>query len=293
MATTDGVSRSAMARRTRPGSAPPRSSLLTKMRVGMRRRRRARSSTRVWACTPSTAETTSTAPSSTLSTRSTSAMKSGWPGVSIRLMVVWPTTNDTTAALMVMPRWRSRSRVSVWLLPWSTLPISSMTPAAYSSRSVRVVLPASTWARIPRLTVSTKRSVLACRGGARPGGHERGWHLGLLGAPGSVGATSSTADGRPAGNRIAGASPSPRAPAGPDPAPPGVAVLLELLADHRDEVGVQGPDLGPVALGLLAVDGGVLGAPGGGRGRGRRGRPVALPGGQQRVAHGDHRGAGE
>src|SRR5829696_7154378 len=107
-------------------------------------------------------------------------MKSGWPGVSIRLMVVRPTTNDTTAALMVMPRWRSRSRVSVWVLPWSTLPTSSMTPAANSSRSVRVVLPASTWARIPRFTVSTKRSVLACRGEARPGGHERGWHLDLL-----------------------------------------------------------------------------------------------------------------
>ena len=40
----------------------------------------ARISTRVCACTPSTAETTSTAPSSTPSTRSTSAMKSGWPG---------------------------------------------------------------------------------------------------------------------------------------------------------------------------------------------------------------------
>ena len=109
-------------------------------------------STRVWGCTPSTAETTSTAPSSTPSTRSTSAMKSGWPGVSIRLTVVSPTTNDTTADLMVMPRWRSRASESVWVLPASTLPTSSMTPAANSSRSVRLVLPASTWARIPRLS---------------------------------------------------------------------------------------------------------------------------------------------
>ncbi len=46
-----------------------------------------RNSTRVCACTPSTAEITSTAPSSTFSTRSTSAMKSGCPGVSIRLTV--------------------------------------------------------------------------------------------------------------------------------------------------------------------------------------------------------------
>ena len=89
---------------------------------------RVRISTRVWGCTPSTAETTSTAPSSTPSTRSTSAMKSGWPGVSIRLTVVPPTTNDTTADLMVMPRWRSRASESVWVLPASTLPTSSMTP---------------------------------------------------------------------------------------------------------------------------------------------------------------------
>ena len=53
----------------------------------MRSRCSVRISTRVCACTPSTAEMTSTAPSSTLSTRSTSAMKSGWPGVSIRLTV--------------------------------------------------------------------------------------------------------------------------------------------------------------------------------------------------------------
>ena len=65
--------------------APVRSILLTKISVGMRSRCRVRISTRVCACTPSTAEITRTAPSSTPSTRSTSAMKSGWPGVSIRL----------------------------------------------------------------------------------------------------------------------------------------------------------------------------------------------------------------
>ena len=85
---------------------------------------------RVCACTPSTAEITSTAPSSTLSTRSTSAMKSGWPGVSIRLTVTSPTTNETTADLMVMPRARSSARLSVWVSPPSTLPTWSMTPAA-------------------------------------------------------------------------------------------------------------------------------------------------------------------
>ena len=61
-------------------------------------------STTVCACTPSTAETTSTAPSSTRNDRSTSAMKSGWPGVSMRLMVVPSSVKVTTAARMVIPR---------------------------------------------------------------------------------------------------------------------------------------------------------------------------------------------
>jgi hypothetical protein len=125
--------------------------LLTKISVGIRSRLSARISTWVCAWTPSTAETTSTAPSSTFSTRSTSAMKSGWPGVSIRLTVVSLIQNEATADLIVMPRWRSRARVSVWVLPSSTLPTSSITPAAYSSRSVRLVLPASTCARMESL----------------------------------------------------------------------------------------------------------------------------------------------
>ncbi len=89
-----------------------------------------RMSTRVCACTPSTAETTSTAPSSTASARSTSAMKSGWPGVSIRLTVTSSIANETTAALIVMPRRRSSARESVCVFPSSTLPGSSTMPAA-------------------------------------------------------------------------------------------------------------------------------------------------------------------
>ena len=49
-----------------PGRAPARSILLTKISVGMRSRCSVRIRTRVCACTPSTAETTRTAPSSTL-----------------------------------------------------------------------------------------------------------------------------------------------------------------------------------------------------------------------------------
>src|SRR3954454_15568494 len=79
-------------------------------------------------------------------------MKSGCPGVSTTLTVVPSSGNDTTAALIVMPRRRSRARLSVWVVPESTDPGSSMTPARCRSRSVRVVLPASTWARMPRLS---------------------------------------------------------------------------------------------------------------------------------------------
>ena len=74
---TAGDSRAAIARSTRSSPAPARSILFTNSSAGMRSRRSARISTRVCGCTPSTAEITRMAPSRTLSTRSTSAMKSG------------------------------------------------------------------------------------------------------------------------------------------------------------------------------------------------------------------------
>ncbi len=157
--------------------APARSILFTKTSVGIRSRPRVRISTRVCACTPSTAETTRTAPSSTPRARSTSAMKSGCPGVSIRLTVTPPTENEATADLMVMPRCRSSSSVSVWVLPSSTLPISSMTPAAKRSRSVRLVLPASTCATIPKLTVCTRSHVLEVGDNDHRDGHESCTHV--------------------------------------------------------------------------------------------------------------------
>lgn len=184
MATMSGESRSAMLVSSEPYRAPGRSVLLTNSRVGMRNRRRVRRSTRVWAWTPSTAETTRTAPSSTPRTRSTSAMKSGWPGVSIRLTVVAPRVKETTADLMVMPRWRSSARESVRVLPWSTLPMVSMVPAVWRSRSVRLVLPASTCARIPRFTVCTKLHVLERKVSFCREGHESSAHNHkLLGRP--------------------------------------------------------------------------------------------------------------
>src|SRR6185437_4483746 len=70
----------------------------------------------------------------------------------------------------------SSASESVCVLPSSTLPISSMTPAVNSSRSVRLVLPASTCARIPKLSVRTKRHVLRIGGNCPRERHERCTH---------------------------------------------------------------------------------------------------------------------
>src|SRR6266699_1033914 len=78
-----------------------------------------------------------------------------------------------------MPRRRSMSIESVRVVPASTLPSSGMAPASYSSRSVRLVLPASTCARIPRLRVLTERHVLRVGGPVRAG-HECSCHDGVL-----------------------------------------------------------------------------------------------------------------
>src|SRR5436305_12607478 len=88
--------------------------------------------------------------------------------------------NDTTADLIVMPRCRSSARESVWVLPASTLPTASITPAAYSSRSVRLVLPASTCARIPRFSTSTQLHVLRTGRSHFHARHEARSHDGLL-----------------------------------------------------------------------------------------------------------------
>src|SRR5881392_3632459 len=59
---------------------------------------------------------------------------------------------------MVMPRARSNSRVSVCVVPLSTLPTDLMTPVSKRMRSVRLVLPASTCARIPILIIAMQYS---------------------------------------------------------------------------------------------------------------------------------------
>ena len=114
----------------------------------------ARHRTRVCACTPSTEETTSTAPSSTARLRSTSPRKSTWPGVSISWIRVSPQVSTAAAARTEMPRLRSTSIQSVWVVPSSTLPARRMLPLNSRSCSVTVVLPASAWARMPRFMVA-------------------------------------------------------------------------------------------------------------------------------------------
>src|SRR5215208_5191300 len=59
---------------------------------------------------------------------------------------------------MVMPRARSSSNVSVCVVPLSTLPTDVMTPVSKRMRSVRLVLPASTCARIPRVTTAMRHT---------------------------------------------------------------------------------------------------------------------------------------
>lgn len=55
----------------------------------------------------------------------------------------------TQLAFTEMPRLRSTGRLSVRVVPLSTLPAWRMAPACISRCSVRVVLPASTWANMP------------------------------------------------------------------------------------------------------------------------------------------------
>ena len=131
-----------------------RSTLFMNISVGMRSRASASNTISVWACTPSAADTTSIAASSAHSERSTSKLKSAWPGVSISVTCRPAWLNAIAAARTDMPRVRSIGRVSVCAVPLSTLPSVRIACAWYSMRSVSVVLPASTCANMPRLSMA-------------------------------------------------------------------------------------------------------------------------------------------
>ncbi len=92
-------------------------------------RRRSRHRVSVWAWTPSVAEITSTAQSSTARVRSISAEKSTWPGVSRRVTEKRPVSNRACLEKMVMPRSRSNWWVSRKASRWSTRPMAGRTPA--------------------------------------------------------------------------------------------------------------------------------------------------------------------
>ncbi len=104
-------------------SAPRRSILLTKHMRGTPYLLAWRHTVSVWGSTPATPSKTATAPSSTRNDRSTSTVKSTWPGVSMMLMR-WSFHMHVVAAdVMVMPRSCSCTIQSIVAAPSWTSPI--------------------------------------------------------------------------------------------------------------------------------------------------------------------------
>ena len=122
---TSGVAprRSVIMSTQRWNSAPTRSILLTKQILGTPYRSAWRHTVSDCGSTPATPSKTATAPSSTRSDRSTSTVKSTWPGVSMMLMV-WSRHMVVVAAeVMVIPRSCSCSIQSIVAAPSWTSPI--------------------------------------------------------------------------------------------------------------------------------------------------------------------------
>ena len=97
--------------------APMRSILLMNAIRGTRYLSAWRQTVSDWGSTPATESNTATAPSSTRSERSTSTVKSTWPGVSMMLMR-WSRQKAVVAAeVIVMPRSCSCSIQSITAAP--------------------------------------------------------------------------------------------------------------------------------------------------------------------------------
>ena len=77
----------------------------------------------VWGSTPATASRMATAPSRTRSDRSTSTVKSTWPGVSMMLMRQSRQKQVVAAEVMVIPRSCSCTIQSMVAVPSWTSPI--------------------------------------------------------------------------------------------------------------------------------------------------------------------------
>ena len=109
-------------------SAPTRSILLMKQARGTLYLSACRQTVSDWGSTPPTASKTATAPSRTRRERSTSMVKSTWPGVSMMLMRCSRQKQVVAALVMVMPRSRSCSIQSMTAVPSWTSPILWVTP---------------------------------------------------------------------------------------------------------------------------------------------------------------------
>ena len=103
--------------------APIRSILLTKQMRGTWYRLAWRHTVSVWGSTPATESNTATAPSRTRNERSTSMVKSTWPGVSMMLMRWSFQTHVVAAEVIVMPRSCSWTMWSMTAAPSCTSPI--------------------------------------------------------------------------------------------------------------------------------------------------------------------------
>ena len=103
-------------------SAPVRSILLTKQMRGTRYLSAWRQTVSDWGSTPETPSKTTIPPSRTRRERSTSAVKSMWPGVSMMLMRLSCQKQVVAAAVMVIPRSRSWGIQSIVAAPSCTSP---------------------------------------------------------------------------------------------------------------------------------------------------------------------------
>jgi hypothetical protein len=120
--------RSCMVRMTSQRSAPVLSILLAKAIRGTLYFSAWRQTVSDWGSTPWLESKTTMAPSSTRMERSTSMVKSTWPGVSMMLMRWSLQKQVVTAAVMVMPRSRSCSMKSMVAAPSCTSPILWILP---------------------------------------------------------------------------------------------------------------------------------------------------------------------
>src|SRR5450631_255699 len=128
------------------GGRPSRSSLLTKVMMGVSRIRHTSMSLMVRSSTPLAQSITINAESTAVSVRYVSSEKSSWPGVSRRLTMQLSNGNCITDEVTEMPRCCSSAIQSdvawrVALRPF-TVPAIWIAPPNSNSFSVRVVLPA-------------------------------------------------------------------------------------------------------------------------------------------------------